>query len=328
MIPEQEIERKLFISSSSPGIRQKKKLFTTRSLLSSGLASLIYLAVSYFLVGFRSDQLVLVGIFNLCYFASHTTRRFILGFSIFIVYWIIFDYMKAFPNYRFNEVNIASLYHAEKELFGIHFNGSILTPNEYLALHTTTFLDVITGIFYLCWVPVPLAFASFLFFRNKKAFFQFSLTFFLVNCIGFIGYYTYPAAPPWYVLQHGFDFNPNTPGNTAGFSRFDSYFNVSVFKGMYAKSSNVFAAMPSMHAAFMMIVLFFGLKLRMGAWNILFATIMTGIWFGAVYSFHHYVLDVIAGIFCAIMAIMSLQLWFRTRAGKKAINALIKVTSK
>ena len=133
---------------------------------------------------------------------------------------------------------------------------------------------------------------------------QFSLTFLLVNLIGFVGYYIYPAAPPWYVQHYGFVFNAHTPGNTAGMSRFDHYFNVHIFKALYAKSSNVFAAMPSLHSSYPLIVFYYGLKNNLGIVNLLFATIMVGIWFAAVYSSHHYLLDVIAGIITAIAGII------------------------
>lgn len=306
---------------------QKHTLFTKKSLLFSGIASIAYLSLSYLLIGFKGDQFVLVGLFNLCFFASRVTRQFILGFSIFIIYWIIFDYMKAFPNFQYNDVHIQSLYETEKSLFGIEWNGTRLTPNEFFVRHSSTVLDVLTGFFYLCWIPVPLTFAGILFFKNRKAFFQFALTFFLVNMIGFIGYYIYPAAPPWYVAEYGFEFNAATLGHTAGLSRFDQFFGISFFKGMYAKSSNVFAAMPSMHAAFMMIVLFYGLKYKMSGWNILFATIMVGIWFAAVYTSHHYILDVLAGIACAVAAITLLQWWIQTKSGKKFLNFLLFHTS-
>ncbi|MDQ3278176.1 MAG: phosphatase PAP2 family protein [Bacteroidota bacterium] len=315
-------------ASESRSIEAPSKLLTGRSVLLCSLVSVVYLLLSRMLVGFKGDQLVLVGIFNLCFFASRVTRQFIIGFSIFIVYWILFDYMKAFPNYLFNEVHIADLYNTEKALFGINADGVRLTPNEYFALHHSTLVDIVTGLFYLCWIPVPLAFAGVMFFKNRVAFFQFSLTFFLVNVIGFIGYYLYPAAPPWYVAQHGFGFNAATPGNTGGLARFDAYFNVSIFESIYAKSSNVFAAMPSMHAAFMMIVLFYGLKYKLKAWNGLFALVMMGIWFSAIYSSHHYVLDVLAGIFCAAASITLLQWWVRTKSGKAFLNFLLFHTSK
>lgn len=266
-----------------------------------------YLLLSFFLIGFKTDQLVLAGIFCVAWFSNAVSRKFITGFSIFIVYWIIFDYMKAFPNYAFQQVNILQLYDAEKSLLGILENGVIKTPNEFLMHHTTTFLDVLCGLFYLCWIPVPLAFAVWLFFKDKKIFLQFSLTFVLVNMIGFIIYYVYPAAPPWYFQKYGAVFNAATPGNSAGLQRFDAYFNAGIFNSIYAKSSNVFAAMPSLHSSYPPVVLYYGLQKKMGWVNILFAIVMAGIWFAAVYTSHHYVLDVLAGIACAITGIFVFQ---------------------
>ncbi|MDB5007048.1 MAG: PA-phosphatase [Mucilaginibacter sp.] len=266
--------------------------------------SLFYLLLSWILVGFKTDQLVLIALFSSMFFLSAITRKFILGFSIFIVYWIIFDYMKAFPNYNYNTVHIADLYNLEKQLFGINFHGKLLTPNEYWRANGNTFLDVTAGIFYLCWIPVPLVFAAFLFFWNRKQFLYFSLTFVLVNIIGFIIYYLYPAAPPWYVQYHGFVFHAATPGNTAGLVKFDNYFHAPIFKSIYAKGSNVFAAMPSLHSSYPVIVLYYGLKNRLGFINIFFGIVMLGIWCTAVYASHHYIIDVLAGIVCAIIGIV------------------------
>jgi hypothetical protein len=273
--------------------------------------------LSALLIGYRPEQLILVLLFNTCYYLSATTRKFITGFSIFIVFWIIFDYMKAFPNYRYNMVHIESLYQAEKKWFGILYDGELITPNEYWRMHRHIVLDISAGIFYLCWVPVPLALAGYLFFKNRKQFLYFSLSFLLVNLIGFAFYYIYPAAPPWYVQQYGFGFIPGTPGNTAGLESFDRFFHVGIFKALYAKSSNVFAAMPSLHAAYPLVVLYYGIKNRLGLINILFVLVMIGIWFSAVYSGHHYLLDVIAGISCSVVGIVLFRLLSEKQAGFK-----------
>ncbi|GGH00986.1 phosphatase PAP2 family protein [Mucilaginibacter phyllosphaerae] len=279
--------------------------------------SVAYLLISLLLVGFKTDQLVLLGIFNILFYASVITRKFILGFSIFIIYWVIFDYMKAFPNYNYNDVAVGSLYNAEKSLFGINFKGSLLTPNEYLLLHSTNWLDAMAGLFYLCWIPVPLAFAAYLFFKNKRQFLYFSLTFVLVNMLGFIVYYAYPAAPPWYIQFHGFNFHPLTQGNTAGLARFDKLFNINLFKSIYAKGSNVFAAMPSLHSSYPVIVLYYGIKNRLGIINWFFGIVMLGIWFTAVYASHHYILDVLAGITCASLGIFFFN---RVKAASAGFN--------
>jgi len=279
-----------------------------------GIASAVYLLVSYLLIGFKTDQVFLACLFGSFYLASAITRKFILGFSIFIVYWIIYDYMKAFPNYWFSVVHIEDLYNAEKFLFGIDTVAGRLTPNEFWARHSHAVVDVLCGTFYLCWIPLPLLFAGYLFYRNRRQFLGFALTFLLVNLLGFVVYYLYAAAPPWYVQEFGFDFIAGTPGNTAGLIRFDHFFGVTIFQSLYAKGSNVFAAMPSLHSAYPLIVLYTGLYARMGRINILFGIITVGIWFAAVYTSHHYVLDVLAGITTALVGIF-LYRWLSERSG-------------
>ena len=288
--------------------------FSPKNLIIVLIISSAYLLASFILIGFKPEQLVLIGIFWILYFATSITRKLILGFSIFIVYWIVFDYMKAFPNYWVNDVHIADLYDFEKHLFGIKYQGNLLSANEFLIQYQTTFLDAISGLFYLCWVPVPLFFAAYLFFKNKDQFLKFAFTFLWVNFIGFVIYYVYPAAPPWYIQSYGDVFNPHTSGSAAGLVRFDNMFNVKVFQSIYTQSSNVFAAMPSLHASYPLIVLYYGLKNKLGLINILFALIMVGIWFSAVYNSHHYVLDILAGIVCGIIAIISFN-WIVKNVG-------------
>jgi hypothetical protein len=274
-----------------------------RSIITVTLLSVAYILLSSWVVGFKSDQVVLLVIFNLCFYLSAITRKFILGFSVFIVYWILFDYMKAFPNYNVSTVHLADLYNFEKHLFGINYQGHLLTPNEYWKINASTTLDIIAGLFYICWIPVPLGFGAYLFFKNRREFLAFAMTFLVVNLLGFVIYYSFPAAPPWYIQEHGFVFLPHTPGNTGGLIRFDHYFNVNVFQSIYQKGSNVFAAMPSLHSAYPIIVVYYAFKNRVGFGKYILSTVMVGIWLTAIYTSHHYILDVLVGILTAILGI-------------------------
>jgi hypothetical protein len=306
-------------------LRIDNSIYNLKTLLITTSISVLYLVLSHLLIGFKSDQVVLILIFNLNFYASKFSRKFILGFSIFIVYWIIFDFMKAFPNYAYHSVSTSELYHLEKGIFGINLtDGSTLTPNEYLKLHTSSFVDVVSGFFYLMWIPVPLLFAALLFFTKRDQFLYFSFTFVLVNFIGFVVYYLYPAAPPWYIQLHGFEFIAHTPGNTAGLIRFDNYFNVPVFQSIYSKSSNVFAAMPSLHSSYPVIVLYYGIKNRLGAVNVFFTIVMLGIWFTAIYTSHHYVLDVLAGICTAGIGIVTFNYLANRRSAQRLLHSYLE----
>lgn len=301
-----------------------KSLFIKKDLLITSLLSITYLLVSALLIGFKTDQIFLVLIFNLFYYTSQATRKFITGFSIFIVFWILFDYLKAFPNYNYAAVHIVDLYQWEKNWFGFVSAGNLVTPNEYWLENSRPFLDIISGVFYLMWVPVPIAFSVFLFLTNrKKQFLYFLLTFLLVNLLGFIGYYLYPAAPPWYIQQYGTEFLHDTLSNPAQLIKFDQFFNVAIFQTLYSKGSNVFAAMPSLHSAYPLIVIYYGIKNKLGNINIFFAIVVIGIWFAAVYTSHHYVLDVLAGILTAAFGIALFNRLKRTRRVKAFIDMML-----
>jgi membrane-associated phospholipid phosphatase len=212
--------------------------------------------------------------------------------------------MRIYPNFEFNPVHIREPYLFEKSWFGFEYNGGRMTPNEYFASNTHPVLDVLSGLFYLCWVPVPLMFAVWLFFRDKRLLLDFSLAFLLTNIFGFILYYAYPAAAPWYVELYGFQENFSIPGNEAGLANFDRILGVSLFQGMYARNANVFAAIPSLHAAYPLITLYFGWKKKLQLASWVFLIILAGIWFSAVYSRHHYILDVLLGALCAVLTII------------------------
>ncbi len=263
--------------------------------------SLAYFSWFYFFVGFRPEHaglyLTLVGL----YLAGPAPRRFVIAFGAFIVYWIIYDSLRVWPNYMANPIHVAEPYDIEKAWFGMQGpDGARITLNEYFAQHTTAFLDVLTGLFYLGWVPVPLLFATWLFVHDKPLFIRFSYAFLFTNLLGFVIYYLYPAAPPWYIELYGFDIKHGTPGNPAGLSNFDRFFGIQLFADMYKKNANVFAAIPSLHSAYPVLCLLYGRFLKKWWLNLAFSILVAGIWFTAVYSRHHYVIDVLAGAATAL----------------------------
>jgi hypothetical protein len=252
----------------------------------------------------RSDQALLVSVWLICFYAHEKSRKFIIGFSIFIIYWIVYDSMRVLPNYEVSTVHIKEPYEIEKWLFGIKSGELILTPNEYFTLNHTRFFDFLSGMFYINWVPIPLAFGVYLYVKEKFLFTSYSLVFLWANLLGFVVYYIYPAAPPWYVEIYGFDLHLGVQGNRAGLARFDEMLGIPVFENIYNKNANVLAAIPSLHAAYPVIVLYFGIMKRLGWINWFFLVFMFGIWFSAVYSGHHYIIDVVLGAAIALFTLL------------------------
>lgn len=289
------------------------KIFSLPTLKQSVIVLLcvaVFLLVNVLFVGLRSEHFLMCGIFLLLFFMGKSTRKLSVALIPFIIFGISYDWMRIYPNYEVNPIDVRGVYEAEKNLFGIMYNGSLLTPNEYFAIFHNKIADFFAGIFYLCWVPVPIAFGIWLYISGKRMdYLRFSLVFLFVNLIGFAGYYIYPAAPPWYPMNYGFDVVLNTPGNVAGLGRFDELLGISVFDSIYGRNANVFAAIPSLHSAYMVVALYYAIVSKSNKLLIaLFAVIMVGIWWTAVYSGHHYIIDVTLGILCALAGIFVFEM--------------------
>lgn len=259
----------------------------------------VWLGVTALCIGFRPEHVVLAVLIAALFFASLPTRRLVVALIPFALFGISYDWMNIVPNYHVNPVDIAGLYNTEKSLFGITVGESLtLTPNEFFALHHAVWADLLAGFFYLCWVPVPILFGLWLYYDGqRKEYLHFAMVFLLVNLLGFAGYYIHPAAPPWYVASHGFEFIEGTPGQVAGLGRFDALTGLGIFDALYARNANVFAAVPSLHSAYMLVAFIYSLRARCPLWmRIACAVICLGIWATAVYSSHHYIIDVMLGI--------------------------------
>lgn len=282
----------------------KFTLPTRRELLISLAILALWLFVTVAFVGFRSEHILLCAAFLLLFIPCQSSRKLVVALLPFFIFGISYDWMNLLPNYEVNPVDVEGLYTTEKRLFGITVaGGAVLTPNEYFALHHCSAMDFMSGIFYLCWVPLPIIFGIWLYFKGeRRAYLHFAIVFLLVNLIGFAFYYIHPAAPPWYVAMHGMEAIPGTPGEVAGLGRFDEMTGLNIFHLLYSRNANVFAALPSLHSAYTLVALIYAIRFKAPRlWIILLAVVTLGIWLTAVYSSHHYIIDVMCGIICALV---------------------------
>ena len=269
------------------------------------VALAVWLGVTALFIGFRPEHIFMAILIGGLFFLAPASRRLVVALIPFALFGISYDWMNLLPNYEVNPVDVRGLYETEKSLFGISSGENVLTPNEFFALHTHPVMDFLAGVFYLCWVPLPIFYGLWVYFSGRSFdYLRFALVFLLVNLIGFAGYYIHPAAPPWYVAMHGFEAIPGTPGSVAGLARFDEMTGLSIFHGLYERNANVFAAMPSLHSAYTFVAFIYSLIIHSSrVWKCILGIVTLGIWFTAVYTSHHYILDVCGGILCSLLAV-------------------------
>lgn len=237
---------------------------------------------------------------------------------------IIYDTQRYWGDLVRAEVRVKEPYLFDLTFFGIETGAGRLTPNEWWQLHTHPVLDVITGFFYIAFVPMFIGFAAFFRFalpwrRNDPALASYAKSvmwaFFWVNMIGYSTYYWYPAAPPWYVAEHGLGpAKLDVMASAAGCVRFDQALGTHIFDEWYGRSADVFGAVPSLHVAYPLQAVYFAF--RLGAARLAAVVFFLAMCFSAVYLNHHYLLDILWGSAYAVATCWAIDWWYARTPGK------------
>ncbi|APR84895.1 PAP2 superfamily protein [Minicystis rosea] len=239
----------------------------------------------------------------LAYGTVKTKRLFMASYPMMLV-GILYDAMGYVKNVGVSpeRVHDCDLRALELRLFGITLGGQRFTLNDYFFVHHWTWVDVYCAIPYGTFIFACLAAAVILYFKDYRATQRFAWIFFLMNVMAFITYHVLPAAPPWYYHEHGCEISMTAlPSAGPRLLHVDEVLGITYFRGMYARSSDLYGALPSLHVAYPLLIVLEGFRSfgRVGrALSISFAVSMA---FSAVYLDHHWVIDVLLGVtYCLI----------------------------
>jgi membrane-associated phospholipid phosphatase len=193
-------------------------------------------------------------------------------------------------------VHVADLYQAELDWFGVNDGTERVIVCELFRERHSSIADLIFGLVYLCYLPEMVPFVGWLLWRDRALLARLLWSILAVSVAGYVTWLEWPAAPPWYVEQYGLGpANLNALPSAAGAARLDDLLGIQIAARFYARNSNVFGAMPSIHVAsatvYACVAASMGRRWFVGA--LVFALLMAA---GAVYLRHHYIFDVLAGI--------------------------------
>jgi hypothetical protein len=274
-----------------------------------GVGFAVYLVAMHFSTGNRPEQFLLLGLMLGLVVWSEATRRFFVGMLPFLLFGIIYDLTHLTqPLVRYLHVHVEEPYLFDKFFFGIRTPAGVLTPNEWFQLHNWPVVDFFTGLAYIVFVFWAIGLGAYLaLFRRdeegRRLLTRFGWTFLLMNIAGFITYYVYPAAPPWYVADYGLGpANMAARSSVAGAGRFDALVGIPYFASFYGRSADVFGAIPSLHVAYPLLAFLHGRELRKRWLDVASFGLFLLVCFAAVYLNHHYVLDVLLGVLYTVAA--------------------------
>jgi inositol phosphorylceramide synthase catalytic subunit len=257
-----------------------------------------YLLVMHALGGLGPEHFLLAGIALVLSLWNDDSRRLALIGLPYLLYALVYDSMRWYADYiRSPIVHVHEPYDFDLRWFGIHG----LTPNEWLQRHTSAPLDLVCGFAYTPMFFIGESVLLSIYFIGKgrmRRAERFTWIFVITNFIGFACYYIYPAAPPWYVSDHGFAVDLSVHASPAGAIRFDQLIGIPLMQGFYGKSADVFGAIPSLHVVYPFLSLIYGWYLR--RFRRIAAAYFLLVCFAAVYLNHHYLVDIFLGLAIAL----------------------------
>jgi len=255
-------------------------------------------------------------------------RLFLRDWIPFVVLLLAYELMRGIADDAGLPLHDADLATADRLVaFGI-------LPTQVLqdALRPAVGLDKIAiaaTVVYMLHFALPLVTGFVLWIRRRADYYDFVAALILLSVAGFATYLLLPAAPPWYLADHGLLDGPDGRPLVAYLKpgAFETLASALGFDGRYLYSlafgsvnPNPVAAFPSLHVAYPFLA-FLVLRRAFGrvGWLALAYTALVA--FSVVYTGDHWVIDAVAGVAYAYVAFYAvvhaparLRDWRRVRA--------------
>lgn len=126
--------------------------------------------------------------------------------------------------------------------------------------------------------------------RRRLLFRRLLISLAALGYLGPAGYVAYPAAPPWWVYENGFRQTTPEHSRPAGLQ------SGSVLSTLFHYSPNRFAAIPSLHGAFPLLLLVLALHWARPRWIAPAGFYTAAMWFACVFLNQHYIVDLLASV--------------------------------
>ncbi|MCU1456725.1 MAG: phosphoesterase PA-phosphatase related protein [Actinomycetia bacterium] len=217
-------------------------------------------------------------------------KRVIIDFLPFYAVLALYDFLRASAG-KWLEPHALPQIRIDQWLFG----GTVPTVRLQRALYTpgvAHIWDYASFAVYMTHFIVPFVVAGLLWKYQHDRFYRYTALFVGLTFSAFVTYAIYPAVPPWMASQNG-QIQPTSKIIDEMWTHIGLSNGSNVFSGA-GHFANPVAAVPSLHAAYtMLIVLFFWKGAK--RWRPLLVLYPLGMAFALVYTGEHYVIDILLG---------------------------------
>lgn len=223
------------------------------------------------------------------------SKQFIRDWSIPIVLLLSYDYLRGLVPKLTESVHIYPMINFDKVIFGALPTNSL--QGWFYIGGTVHWYDYLGVVLYMSHFIVPMVVGFIFWVKDRKIFKSYFLALLILSYAAFITYIIFPAMPPWMASQQGLipQVFKVMDQVFASFAKPVDLPSVYKYVGV-----NLVAAVPSLHAAYPVLALFF-LVQKYKAKGLLLLPYVFGVWFAIVYFGEHYVFDIVIGAIYAII---------------------------
>lgn len=226
------------------------------------------------------------------------SKQFIMDWSVPVMLLLSYDYLRGLVPKLTQEAHIYPMINFDKAIF-----GSLPTNSLQSLLYSSGsvhWYDYLGTVLYMSHFIAPMIIGFIFWVTDRRIFRSYFLALLLLSYAAFITYIIFPAMPPWMAAKDGFIPQVYKVMDQV-FASFAHPINLpTVYKMVGA---NLVAAVPSLHAAYPLLTLFF-LVHKFKLKGLLILPYVLGIWFAIVYFGEHYVFDIATGVLYAILAFL------------------------
>jgi hypothetical protein len=243
-------------------------------------------------------------------------QLFLRDWGVFLLVLILWQHTELAAQWAGFPLQLHSLIDADRWLMQPFLHGAL--PQVWLQQHLyhahkvlqhgvwhwvgAQWYDVVSWLVYALHFPEPLLVGFAIWLRDRMLFRRFALAFLTLAALAFVGYIVYPAVPPWLAARAQYRAIPYVYNI---FNEFN-YWVLQQGLGHADKSLipihyNMTAAMPSLHAAFPVLSALY-LRKAFGRWGLIMLVYGAIVWFAVVYMAEHWIVDVLAGLLCTLVA--------------------------
>jgi len=237
--------------------------------------------------------------------------RFVAEWAPFMAVLFVYDRLRGFADGMFVHVREFPQIRLEAALFGRPIPTVWLQSHLWHGPNDIRWWDYATWFVYLTHFLATLIVAAIIWTWAHRYFAKFATMVCVLALAGFATYALYPAVPPWMAAQHGSIGEANRTIKIVWphvpIAHFGSLFE----KGQHY--ANNVAAMPSLHAAYALLLALFLWRLVPWWTRPLLALYPPAMAFALVYGGEHYVVDCIAGWVYATVTYFAVEAVFERR---------------